>query len=97
MTVNINTRVLFVRFLLRYYVRLMTNTVNYENLDDLAVKLMQSLSRDHAERGSTAILDRCYDRQFCAVLGFNYGDKYLYSRIEQTLTLYNLDPLTRIE
>jgi len=59
-----------------------------ERLSELQHFRMKALVADYERRGSTAILDRACDREFCQDLEFNYGDKYIYSRIDQFLALY---------
>jgi len=49
-------------------------------------RLLEQLASE--ENRSKAILDRCYDRHFCEVMDLPYGEKYLFSRIEQTLMRY---------
>jgi hypothetical protein len=48
-------------------------------------RLLTALSQDYQTQGGKAILDRCYDKYFCLVVELPYGEKYLYSRIEQML------------
>ena len=50
---------------------------------DVSSVLLDSLVDDYVRRGPPAILDRCYDRFFCARLGLDYTEIYIYSRIEQ--------------
>jgi hypothetical protein len=51
-------------------------------------RLLWALSQDYREYRGRAILDRCYDRYFCSVMGLPFNEKYLYSRIEQVLMEY---------
>ena len=57
-------------------------------LADIRITLLDDLLTDYQTKRGKAILDRCFDENFCNALGLKYGDKYNFSRIEQTLTAY---------
>ena len=55
--------------------------------------LLEALLQDVLVRGNKAILDRCYDRTFCRLMGLDYSDRYNFSIIEQTLMEYKQSKL----
>jgi len=53
--------------------------------DKLIERAWKMLDKDYQLRGQKAIIDKCYDREWCKLMGFDYSKSGLYSDIKQIL------------